>query len=347
MAVPYAKPIRTSIDRWRSPRGAHRLAAVIIVALMLVTAALIISAGDNLAYFHLMYVPIVVAAFCFQTRGALLASAAAGLLAGPLLPLDVLTGSAQDPERWMLRLGLFLFVGAVAGQAQALLNRQLEEVERLVEKVAVVYSRVLTTFADTVAHRDRPTGGHCERMAHNAQELGSFLGLVGLPLETLHWAALLHDLGKIAIPERILLKPGPLTDHEFAEMQEHVNVGAEILLGVSADFLPVVEGVRSHHERWDGTGYPRGLSKEEIPVTGRVLAVVDVFDALTHHRPYRDPVPPDEALAYIRSQSGKHFDPQVVKAFEQLYRERRIRLAGDRTDESITPVRFHARAISY
>lgn len=139
-------------------------------------------------------------------------------------------------------------------------------------------------------------------------------------LDDLRRGAILHDVGKIAIPDRILLKPGPLTEEEWAVMKLHPVYAYEWLSGIP--FLKkALEVPYAHHERWDGSGYPRGLKGLEIPLSARIFAVADVYDALTSDRPYRKAWPKEKALAYIREEAGKQFDPEVVEAFLKLMAE--------------------------
>jgi HD-GYP domain-containing protein (c-di-GMP phosphodiesterase class II) len=127
-----------------------------------------------------------------------------------------------------------------------------------------------------------------------------------------YWVGILHDLGKIAIPERILRKPGPLTEEEAVVMRRHSVIGAQLLESVSGDFKPIADGVKAHHERWDGTGYPEARVGEAIPLPARIVAVADVFDALTSDRVYRKAWASDDVLAYIQIHAATHFDPALV-----------------------------------
>ena len=134
--------------------------------------------------------------------------------------------------------------------------------------------------------------------------------------ELIGQAALLHDVGKIGIPDRLLLKPGRLTPDEFEEMKAHTTIGARIVSGSRSRLVRLVEEVaQSHHARWDGSGYPGELAGPEIPLAGRIVAVADVYDALTHERPYKPAWPHERAIEEIRAQSGRQFDPEVVQAF--------------------------------
>jgi putative nucleotidyltransferase with HDIG domain len=146
------------------------------------------------------------------------------------------------------------------------------------------------------------------------------MGLDPEQLDVLHRGGLLHDIGKIGVPAEVLDKPGRLNDEEYAVMKQHVTIGARILKPIAA-YAGMIPIVLRHHERMDGTGYPDGLVGEEIPFLARLLAVPDVFDALTSDRPYRKAMPYSEATALIESESGDHFDPQVVAAFKAAMQE--------------------------
>ena len=142
------------------------------------------------------------------------------------------------------------------------------------------------------------------------------LGMPAAQVELLRLAAPLHDLGKIAIPDAVLGKRGKLTPAEFEHMQTHTTVGAQMLTGSAFALLEMAEQIAlTHHEKWDGTGYPEGLVGDAIPLVGRIVAVADVFDALTHVRPYKPAWSTDAAIAEMTSQAGRHFDPQVLEAF--------------------------------
>lgn len=147
--------------------------------------------------------------------------------------------------------------------------------------------------------------------------LTHLMGISGQELIYMRWGALLHDIGKIGIPESILLKPGPLTPEEWEIMRSHTTLGYEVL-GSIAILHPALDIPFSHHERWDGTGYPQGLRGEEIPLAARIFAVVDVWDALCSDRPYRPAWSERQALDHIYSLAGKHFDPEVVRTFHQM-----------------------------
>jgi putative two-component system response regulator len=165
-------------------------------------------------------------------------------------------------------------------------------------------------------YHDYETHNHTRRVGFTAARIARTLGLSGRFVDLIRQAAPLHDVGKVGISDTILLKPGRLTAEERAAMMRHVEIGARILEPARSPVLrAAAEIARTHHERWDGTGYLLGLEGEEIPLAGRITAVADVFDALTHERPYKPAWTIEHALQEIASQAGRHFDPHVVEAF--------------------------------
>ena len=188
------------------------------------------------------------------------------------------------------------------------------------------YAATVRALSNAVEFRDAYTGKHAERVAGFGLEIARVLRLE--TNDEIEFGFLLHDIGKVAIPDGILHKRGPLTNSERELMAEHAVIGAQIVRGI--EFLePAMEIVRSHHERWDGEGYPDGLAGEEIPLAARVFAVADVFDALTTDRPYRRASSLPEARAMIVAESGTQFDPGVVDAFNSIDDEVFIRIATE------------------
>jgi putative nucleotidyltransferase with HDIG domain len=183
-----------------------------------------------------------------------------------------------------------------------------------------LHLRTIEALALAIDAKDHTTHDHLQRVQLYATEIGKDLGLSEQELEALTAAAVLHDIGKLAVPESIISKPGKLTRSEFEKMKVHPVVGAEILERVAFPY-PVVPIVRSHHEKWDGSGYPYGLRGEEIPIGARILSVVDCLDALASDRQYRRALPLDEAMARVASEAGTAFDPKVVQALQARYRE--------------------------
>jgi response regulator RpfG family c-di-GMP phosphodiesterase len=178
---------------------------------------------------------------------------------------------------------------------------------------------MLRRLALAAEYRDDNTREHTERVAALAARLGQRLGLSDLAVTHIRHAAPLHDVGKIAIPDRILLKPGKLSAAEFEVVKTHAEAGARVLAEAESELLEVAENIaRSHHERWDGTGYPDGLSGADIPLVGRLVHVADVFDVLVHERPYKEAFSVDDAAREIQGGAGTQFDPEVVEAFADL-----------------------------
>jgi HD-GYP domain-containing protein (c-di-GMP phosphodiesterase class II) len=176
--------------------------------------------------------------------------------------------------------------------------------------------QVIQRLALAAEYRDDATGQHTRRVGELSARIGEALGMPDDELALLRQAAPLHDVGKIAIPDSILLKPGGLTSDEFEQMKAHTTVGAAMLSGRGLALLEMAETIAlTHHERWDGCGYPAGLSGSDIPRVGRIVAIADVFDALTHARPYKEAWSVGDAMTEIIRQSGRQFDPEVVDAF--------------------------------
>jgi putative two-component system response regulator len=175
---------------------------------------------------------------------------------------------------------------------------------------------VIWRLARAIEYRDGDTGEHVSRVATISRLVAEAMGLSEDRCRTIYLAAPLHDIGKIAIPDAILGKPGKLTPDEIIQMRRHVTIGAEILEEGSSDLIRVARLIaRGHHEKWDGTGYPEGLSGYDIPIEARIVAIADVFDALCSVRPYKPAWPLERAHAEIVRLAGSHFDPACVDAF--------------------------------
>lgn len=199
---------------------------------------------------------------------------------------------------------------------QQLLERT---VSRQTQKLKQTFLSAIDSLVRTLEARDAYTSGHSMRVRHYALKLARVLGMDGRTRKRLSLAAKLHDIGKVGLPEAILNKPGALTDAEFAIVREHPLAGERILSPIIRDPL-VLAAIRSHHERFDGFGYPDGLAGERTPLLARVIAVVDCFDALTSARAYRSAVPVAAALEILADEAGSHFDPQLVPPFIDLIR---------------------------
>ena len=208
--------------------------------------------------------------------------------------------------------------------AIAIADAQLfADVQRANEELRLSYDRTIEGWARALDMRDEETAGHSQRVTDMTVALARRIGVKDDDLADMRRGALLHDIGKMGVPDRILGKPGPLDADEWAIMQRHTILGYDMLSGI-----PFLERAReipyAHHERWDGSGYPRGLAGDEIPLGARIFAVVDVFDALTHDRPYRPAWTVEDALHKIRQERGGHFDPACANAFLRMMQESRL-----------------------
>ena len=188
---------------------------------------------------------------------------------------------------------------------------ELQNAYGILKSMNIQFANVL---AETIEAKDNYTRGHCNRMRYLCVEMGRLAGLAPGELETLEYASLLHDLGKIAVNETVLNKKGPLTEEECAHIKDHPEVGEKILSGIAL-MEPVAGIIAAHHENFDGTGYPRKLSGDDIPLSSRIIAVADLYDAMSSDRPYRKGLPLDVVLREMRSVSGTQLDPDMVSLF--------------------------------
>ena len=219
---------------------------------------------------------------------------------------------------WLVLLGLGTIVAAIVmglGQGTTL-AKSIQGLFLLgtVEKLEQSYNETIVALINSVEARDPYTQGHSQRVAQMATLIGEAMRLSPESVRTLHQAGLLHDVGKIGVPDAILNKPGRLTDEEYAIMKGHPVRGEEMIRGIPS-LRATLPGIRSHHERWDGSGYPDGLAREAIPLQGRILAVADVYDAMTSGRAYRAPFKREVVLDELRTSAGTRYDARVVRAF--------------------------------
>jgi putative two-component system response regulator len=228
-------------------------------------------------------------------------------------------GSMDPAEEHRLREQLLAFARDI-NEVYRRERARTAELERALEDLEESYLATVKTLAFVVEAKDVHTRSHLDRAHDYAVALASRVAPELAADQTLRYGFFLHDIGKIGIPERILSKPGPLTDDEWAIMRTHPLLGAQILSPVKF-LVPALPIVEAHHEKWDGSGYPRGLRGDQIPLGARIFALVDAFDAMTSDRPYRRALPFEQALDQIASCAGTHFDPDVVYAFVDLCRD--------------------------
>jgi len=249
--------------------------------------------------------------------GAFSLLANSGILDTWMMPLTDRTGTVF----WItggvtLAMILVVTVVLVIRMNRFLLNSLKAERQSSAE-LERTYDKTLEGWAHALELRDIETAGHCHRVCEITKRLAGKAGLENGGLVDLHRGSLLHDIGKMGIPDSILLKPGKLTGEEFRQMQEHTTYAYDLLAHIPY-LIKALDIPYCHHEKWDGTGYPRGLKGSGIPLSARVFSVVDVYDALISDRPYRMAWSEEQALAYIKERSGTEFDPSVVEAFTKL-----------------------------
>src|ERR1700728_1893184 len=216
-------------------------------------------------------------------------------------------------------------------------KERVEVEKRHVEQIASLNMRTIEALALAIEAKNHTTHTHLQRVRTYAVEIAKELNLAEEQIEALRAAALLHDIGKLAVPEQIINKPGRLTTEEFEKMKVHPLVGAEILDRVAFPY-PVAPIVRSHHERWDGSGYPAGISGETIPIGARILAVVDCLDALASDRQYRQAMPLDRAMDRVKERAGSWFDPKIVEVLERRYVD--LERIAQRYEDGFVPCGF-------
>ncbi|MBV8065312.1 MAG: response regulator [Actinobacteria bacterium] len=249
----------------------------------------------------------------------------------PGIATVMVTGSTEPGTAGLaLELGATGYVTKPFGPDELLINvdtaaRRRRKDEAVNEELRLAYAETVKRLGRAMEYHDGETGAHLERVGDAAAAIARELGLPAVVSERIALASPLHDIGKIAISERLLRKRGPLSRCERLEMERHTEVGHDLLTGSGNELLELAATIAwTHHERWDGTGYPRRLAGEDIPVAGRIVAVADVYDALTSDRPYRRAWLREDAFDFIRTEAEAAFDPAVVDAFEHLlFRTRR------------------------
>ena len=238
--------------------------------------------------------------------------------AAPMMRQGRVEGVLEAVSRMRQRFGIIetdlisLIANSLAVAIETM--RLRSELKTTNRQLNSAYETAVEAWRRALELRDSATENHGSRVAEMTVRLALSLGFGPVDLTHLRFGAQLHDIGKIGVPDSVLLKPGPLDEADKKIMRKHPVYAYEMLNSIP-NFEPILDIPYSHHERWDGNGYPRGLRGEQIPLPARIFAVIDVWDALRSDRPYRDAWPEQEVISYIRDESGKHFDPQVVNAF--------------------------------
>jgi len=287
--------------------------------------------GTTRVYANLMYIPIAIVASRYGKIHGVIHAVFSALLIGPFMPLDVDLNISQPPINWILRLIIYAIIGFVIGFFSDYNRQKFEKSSRkdreiLEAQMATIYSLVKLSESrddDTGAHLER-VSVFCELLAKHLRRIPKYRDCITDDyIDNLTKASPLHDIGKVGIPDDILLKPDKLTEAEFEIMKQHTIIGADTLKEVKKrypnnKFLELgVNITLYHHEKWDGTGYPHGLAGEEIPLSARIMAIIDVYEALRSRRVYKEPYSHEESLEIIKRGAGTFFDPEIVDVFIQ------------------------------
>ncbi len=239
-------------------------------------------------------------------------------LLGIVTPYDGLL-SSRSQEFWTI-IAAMLITGALVFIIMSMIEQNVKKILDSENRLKQVYESTLKGWAKALELRDHETEGHSQRVTQMTLALAKKVGVSGDDLKSVRWGALLHDIGKMSVPDAVLLKPGRLSNEEFEFIKKH-PLTAKILLDDIPYLRNALEIPYLHHEKWDGSGYPHGLKGEDIPLAARIFAVIDVWDALISERPYKRPWTEEESIRYIKAQSGKHFDPTIVSAFLDIIEE--------------------------
>ena len=302
-------------------RGSYILAASILSFIVLVVITINLMDGDGVRDPGIMAYPIfVVAGTLFFGRRAAPHFGAAAAVALALVVMAELLGwihPSIGPTRFSILIPMVTLLVAAAGIVWVIIRNMEKDLELAVASAAELgknYDLTLEAWAKVMEYRDRETEGHSRRLIVLSTRLALALGMPEAEMIQLQRGALLHDIGKLAIPDEILLKPGSLDESEMRLMQKHPVYARQMLADIPF-MAPAVAVAYSHHERWDGLGYPDGLQGEEIPLNARLFAVIDAWDALNSERVYRHAWPPDKVKDYLRENAGTRFDPHIVEVF--------------------------------
>ena len=263
---------------------------------------------------YLGYLPVLLGAYIFGLPGGLLSALYVGVLLGPVAPALGLPGSHESIEASALRGAILLIAGATTGLLFDRVRSNLVDLRSVTIEVVDRQRDGMVALARGAEAKDTDTGDHVVRIQEIATELALATGLASETAADIGWSAMLHDIGKIHVPDRILLKPGPLDHAEWEIMRLHPVWGDEIL-AQGAGFEVARRIARSHHENFDGSGYPNGLAGDAIPLEARIVRLADAFDAITHGRPYQAARPVDRALEEIDRHAGTQFDPHLARLF--------------------------------
>jgi putative nucleotidyltransferase with HDIG domain len=301
---------------WIRLAGVASVAVGGILALVLVR----LTGGSPNPLNHLGYLPIILAAYLFGWRGGLVAAGYVAFLLGPLPTLVSLAGGLERPDAWAVRAATFELVGGLTGFLFDHARAATHGWRTAAVEIAQRQHDGMVALARGAEAKDTDTGDHVVRVQLLAEELARATGVDAERAADIGWSAMLHDVGKLHVPDRILLKPAPLSSDEWAIMRRHPVWGAEIL--AQGEGFEIARRIaRWHHENIDGSGYPDGLRGERIPLEARIVRIADAFDAMTHARPYQPARPVEWALEEIARCAGTQFDPELARLFVDQVRK--------------------------
>jgi putative nucleotidyltransferase with HDIG domain len=307
--LPAGTPARTAFSALDLGTWCALMASILVfyaVNTFSVAAILALHRGEAL-------VPLWRSSFLWTAPGYFAAASAAGLTRAAYIGMGSAGFLTGLPILYLIYQSYRIYLEKVEQQKKHIERLKVEQ-----QKLEEVYHSALESLALAIDAKDKYTRKHISRVQVYAEAIARRLQVGQVDLQAIRTAALLHDIGKLAVPEQILVKPGKLTAEEWKRMQSHVTTGAMMLEPVAFPW-PVIPIVLTHHERWDGNGYPKGLKGEKIPLGGRIVGLADFFDAVTSDRPYHRAMSPEEAMAKVRAGCGTQFDPRVVEAFFAIY----------------------------
>lgn len=313
-------------------RGKVKKRDVLILSYLLsvlVFCIVYLTGGTSKVYANLMYIPIAIAASTNGIKKAVIHAIFSAFLVGPIMPMEVEGHVLQDSLSWILRMAIYIIIASVIGFFSYYYKREFEINRKKSTELSEAHYSMIYSLVKLAESRDDNTGEHIERvalfsklLAEKLRDNPKYKGYISDDyIENIYRASPLHDIGKVGIPDSILLKPGKLNEHEYEIMKEHTTIGAKTLLEVKKRFpenrlLELGISITNyHHEKWDGSGYPEGLKGADIPLAARIMAVADVYDALRSKRIYKEAYEHEKAVEIIKKGRGSHFDPEIVDVF--------------------------------
>jgi hypothetical protein len=316
--MPTAVLFQTRISRAAARRSLANtwLYAAAVAAVVVLTAVSFVAVratgGSPNALNHLGYLPVILAAYLFGLRGGAFTALVVSIVLGPLAAWLTLAGGVEGPTQWTQRAAIFILVGSLMGVLFDRFRRAAEGWQSAAIRVVESHRDAMVALARGAEAKDTDTGDHVVRVQFLAEELASKAGMAQEQAAEIGWSAMLHDVGKLHVPDRILLKPGPLTAKDWQIISMHPIWGAQIL-AQGEGFELARKIARWHHEDFDGSGYPDRLAGDRIPLEARIVRIADAYDAMTHTRPYQPARSPEWALEELRRCAGRQFDPELIE----------------------------------